>query len=493
VSPKVIEGRKEEVSAMIATEMPMSSATLDLLPVPQAGNGRHEVAAIEIPGGDVVDSPLMFEHVRKIAEMIAYGAFCPKHLKQPDNERTVATCFRIAAQAVRWKVDPFGLADQTYEVGGKLGYQGKIIAAVINARAGLDGRLSYEFHGEGDGLTVTVSGKFRNETTPRTVTVTLGQAKTGNSMWTKDPEQKLCYTGAVKWARRHCPEVVEGLLTVEDLELITENNAIPPESEEEKARKRQAAAAAQRAALAGGSGATAPESAAGGNGAATAPTNSAPPASRSKTNPANPTTTPIGPEKKARVIELCKAGGIEGALMLKMASRLSGRTIGKLSDVTELHAAALIGELLLLQPGAGADSARKDIEASKEAPSAPAAVSPSTPPASTPEAIGDAAEPPVDETPAPPVTPVAPAVDPYAGLAETPGSITEEQRAKLAALRTESNWQHEGPGGVQEFFAKNHVQTIRNLSAKQAARAIVWRERVKGGEVGAKYEDDCPF
>lgn len=269
---------------------------------------------------------------------------------------------------------------------------------------------------------------------------------------------------------------------------IAEREAETAATGEDVAKKRQAAAAAQRAALAGGGGATAPESAAGGNGAATAPTNSAPPASRSTAskstpaNPANPTTTPIGPEKKARVIELCKAGGIEGALMLKMASRIAGRTVEKLSDVTELHAAALIGELLLLQPGAGADSARKDIEGSKEAPSAPAAVSPSTPPASTPEALGDAAEP-----------PVAPAVDPYAGLADTPGSITEEQRAKLAALRTESNWQHEGPGGVQEFFAKNHVQTIRNLSEKQAARAIVWRERVKGGEVGAKYEDDCPF
>lgn len=30
-------------------------------------------------------------------------------------------------------------------------------------------------------------------------------------MWTSDPDQKLWYSGVLKWARRHCPEVVLGV------------------------------------------------------------------------------------------------------------------------------------------------------------------------------------------------------------------------------------------------------------------------------------------
>jgi len=48
------------------------------------------------------------------------------------------------------------------------------------------------------------------------------QAKTAHKMWATDPEQKLAYSGATKWARRHCPQVIMGVHTIEDLEAIQE-------------------------------------------------------------------------------------------------------------------------------------------------------------------------------------------------------------------------------------------------------------------------------
>lgn len=235
------------------------------------------------------------ERIEKLATLLAHSAFVPKHLVVAgDAQRTVATCFRVVAQADRWGVDPFALADETYTVGGKLGYQGKLIAAVVNSRANLDGRLSYTFSGRGEDLTVEVSGKFKNEDTIRTVTARLGDVKTTNQMWTKDPEQKLCYTGAIKWARRHCPEVVTGVLTAEDLEVMSEQTPPPPPptAEEIEQKKRDAAAKQAEAMRLAGMG---------GGAVAGATSNGAPlPASPQATEPAATTATPAKATKAAK-------------------------------------------------------------------------------------------------------------------------------------------------------------------------------------------------
>lgn len=164
-----------------------------------------------------------FEHTCRIAGMMARANLIPKHLKGDNFEQTQANCFLVVNQAFRWKLDPFAIAPETYEVGGKLGFQGKLIAAVINARAGLVEKLTYTFNDKtGDALEVTVSGRLKGEDKPRTVTVSVGQARTTNQMWTKDPQQKLIYSGATKWARRHVPEVILGVLTDDDAEQIRE-------------------------------------------------------------------------------------------------------------------------------------------------------------------------------------------------------------------------------------------------------------------------------
>lgn len=164
--------------------------------------------------------PSRFEQLQKVANLMAAASLIPKHLRSGPKEQTIANCFLVANQALLWGMDPFAVASETYEIQGKLGFQGKLVAAVINSRAGLKGSLLYSFEGQGDGLTVTVSGTLEGEREPRTVTLSVKDAKTSNSMWTKDPEQKLVYSGSVKWARRHAPEVVLGVMSDDDLERI---------------------------------------------------------------------------------------------------------------------------------------------------------------------------------------------------------------------------------------------------------------------------------
>jgi len=176
-----------------------------------------------------------FNQCYRVAQAMAEMSILPDHLKQigsqsqgfkPLSPRQIAAnCFRIVNQAVRWGFDPYAIVDETYVVAGKLGYQGKLIAAVVNARAGLEGRLRYTHDGKGADRTVTVTGRFKGDPNEFTVTVRLGDVVTGNDMWKKDPDQKLCYTGAIKWARRYCPEVVLGVLTDDDLDRIKDADA----------------------------------------------------------------------------------------------------------------------------------------------------------------------------------------------------------------------------------------------------------------------------
>lgn len=162
-----------------------------------------------------------FEHTYRIAGAMARASLIPKHLKGSDFEQTQANCFLVVNQSLRWELDPFIVMASTYEVGGKLAFEGKLIAAVINARANLEERLSYEFNdGKGDALELTVSGKIRGEKKARTITITVGQARTENKMWTRDPHQKLIYNGAIKWARRHMPEIILGIISDDDAEQI---------------------------------------------------------------------------------------------------------------------------------------------------------------------------------------------------------------------------------------------------------------------------------
>lgn len=161
-----------------------------------------------------------FEHMHRIATAIGHGTLVPKHLVVPQNpQATIANCFRVVNQAIRWGFDPFAIIDETYAVGQKLGYSGKLIAGVINAKAGLKERLKYTYNNKtGDDLTITVHGTFQGETEERVVEVRVGDVKTNNGMWTKDPHQKLIYTGATKWGRAHAPEILLGIITDDDIE-----------------------------------------------------------------------------------------------------------------------------------------------------------------------------------------------------------------------------------------------------------------------------------
>lgn len=147
----------------------------------------------------------------KLAEMMASAKLVPVAL-----QKSPADCLMVIQQAVRWQMDPFAVAQECSVIQGKLMHSGKLVAAVVNARGNLEERLSFSYAGEGDKRAITVSGRLRGESAARTVAVKLGDAKTANSMWQKQPDQQLMYHGTRVWARRHTPELMLGVYSPEE-------------------------------------------------------------------------------------------------------------------------------------------------------------------------------------------------------------------------------------------------------------------------------------
>lgn len=156
----------------------------------------------------------VFEQLQRVAKLMASSTLIPAHLR--GMEKT-GDCFLVVSQAFRWGMDPFAVAQHTYVLQGKLGYEGKLIAAVVNTNARIERHLSYAYEGSGADRKVTVSGTLKGETEARTISGTVGGWKTNNEKWASMPDQMLAYRGAREWARRHMPEAVLGVSADEEL------------------------------------------------------------------------------------------------------------------------------------------------------------------------------------------------------------------------------------------------------------------------------------
>lgn len=177
----------------------------------------HRQAQTQVSEGR---SPLLdggtFESMWRLAEALSYARTMPVHLKENPGD-----CLRVVEYAHRCGYSPFALADCTFLVGGKMGFEGKAVAAMVNASPLIDGALDYTYDGKGNDRRVTVSGRRRGEDKLRTVEWTVAQgiadSKGARDRWTKDPDQMLAYAGARIWARRHCPEAILGIYTPDEL------------------------------------------------------------------------------------------------------------------------------------------------------------------------------------------------------------------------------------------------------------------------------------
>lgn len=206
-------------AVVVAEPAAADEAALVVLPESTAKKRDHSLVATSSRAW--MDTA-RFDQGYRVANAMAAGCLVPKHLRGATHLETAANCMRIVMLADGWKMDPWAVMSVSFMMNDKLGFEGKLIMAVINTRAPLSKRLSFAFTGDGQGRTITVSATFNGETEPRTLSGSLRDwFKKTCHMWSGprvSVDQKLTYTGSLWWARRHWPEGVLGIAIREELE-----------------------------------------------------------------------------------------------------------------------------------------------------------------------------------------------------------------------------------------------------------------------------------
>ncbi len=191
-----------------------------------------------------------FEHMQRIATVMAKTSLIPESLyMEKDSElpfdRIISNCFLVVNQAVRWGMDPFAVAQCVAVVKGKLCYEGKLVAAVIDAKIGV--RLQHHFTGEGEEKRIYLCDRpFDDVITINDVTGPLSQfltpgfrhpgfrlfdgsvaewKTTGNgSPWTpKNHVRMLIYRGTRDWTRIYESAIMLGVYTPDEMLDLSEN------------------------------------------------------------------------------------------------------------------------------------------------------------------------------------------------------------------------------------------------------------------------------
>lgn len=168
------------------------------------------------------------DQAMEVAKLMSVsGSAVPRHLRG-----NPGACLAVAIQGWEWGINPFAIANKSYEVNDRLGYESAIFHAVVVKRAPIVGRIRSSYSGVGAQRSCRVEATLTDGTGNVDYTSpVIGDIKPQNSpLWKGDPDQQLFYYSVRAFARRHFPDVMMGIVTTD--ELID----APPEAPERNAK-----------------------------------------------------------------------------------------------------------------------------------------------------------------------------------------------------------------------------------------------------------------
>lgn len=164
-----------------------------------------------------------------------------------------ADCMAIVMQAMQWGMNPYSVAQKTFFVNGKLGYEAQLISAILSSSGAIRGRFHYEYGGnwekcirskdvtvkkmgnkgayektervrdwsdeDEEGLYIRAGAIIRGESE-----ITWGEplylasvAIRNSPLWVTKPKQQILYLATKDWAKAYCPAAVMGFQDADDL------------------------------------------------------------------------------------------------------------------------------------------------------------------------------------------------------------------------------------------------------------------------------------
>lgn len=175
---------------------------------------------------DLLFDDAKFNRLHQFAVIMADGrTTVPKHL-----QGNVADCLAVCFQSSQWGLNPIVVAQKTHLVNGTLGYEAQLVHAVILSSNLFDERPDFEYVGdwskirgkrqwnpqdeEGLGVKVVghIDGKRKEWTTYMTECVIRNSPN-----WKSKPMLQCSYQSIKEFCREHCPDVLLGVYTTDEL------------------------------------------------------------------------------------------------------------------------------------------------------------------------------------------------------------------------------------------------------------------------------------
>jgi len=174
---------------------------------------------------DLLSSPDKMQALVSFADMMSKaGNMIPDHFKGKPSD-----CMAIVMQAANWGMSPWSVAQGTHIVSGTLGFEAKLVNAVISSSTAIEGRFHYRYNTEDKWV---VNGKkVGPECWIQCGAILKGESEiqwgerlypddvtTKNSpLWQTAPKQQSAYLAVKYWARLYCPQVMLGIHTTDEI------------------------------------------------------------------------------------------------------------------------------------------------------------------------------------------------------------------------------------------------------------------------------------
>lgn len=272
------------------TERPTMASKLEA----SLDKGTANGISLSAGGGLMIES---MGQAMEFAKLMCLGReSIPKHLRE-----NAGACLVICVQAFEWRINPIALANKSYVVNDRLCYESAIYHSIVARRAPIVGRIKMEYSGEGDKRVCRVWAELSDGTgiveyfSPKFHAIN----PKNSPLWKNDPDQQLFYFSVRSFARRHFPDVMMGIYTVDEMQDSAEF-AKPVESRSTADRLASQLITPTRTVDAGGADA--------------ASTQSEPDAAKPKTEPAAAKRDPITVESFMRRIEAADLSLIDGCI-----------------------------------------------------------------------------------------------------------------------------------------------------------------------------------
>lgn len=173
-----------------------------------------KTAQITVGAGGAMNLSNMTDIIEFAKLMSLSQVAVPKHLRE-----NPGACLAVVLQASEWQMSPFSVANKSYSVNDRLAYEAQLVAAVILRRAPIKGRIKYAYEGDGEKRVCTVTVTCADGEVVEHRSPMFGNITPKNSpQWKSDPDQQLGYHTVRAMCRRHFPDVLLGVYTMDELQ-----------------------------------------------------------------------------------------------------------------------------------------------------------------------------------------------------------------------------------------------------------------------------------